>query len=67
MGDGLVVAARSVGGTEGAAGVVEGLELPGRRFVVAVQWHPEETGDLRLFRALAAAASKTAPVPSGTG
>jgi putative glutamine amidotransferase len=22
-------------------GVIEGLEMPGRRFVVAVQWHPE--------------------------
>jgi gamma-glutamyl-gamma-aminobutyrate hydrolase PuuD len=21
--------------------VIEGLEMPGRRFVVAVQWHPE--------------------------
>lgn len=35
VGDGLVVSARS------RDGVVEGLEMPGRRFVVAVQWHPE--------------------------
>jgi putative glutamine amidotransferase len=35
LGDGLVVSARS------RDGVVEGLEMPGRRFVVAVQWHPE--------------------------
>ncbi len=35
-GDGLVVSA--VCPTDG---LVEGLELPGRRFVVAVQWHPE--------------------------
>ena len=26
-------------------GVVEGLELPGRRFIVAVQWHPEARTD----------------------
>jgi len=35
-------------------GVVEGLELPGRRFVVAVQWHPEartDGPDARLFAA----------------
>ncbi len=52
---GLVVTARS---TED--GLIEGLEDPGRRFVVAVQWHPEgridrEVRDLRLFRALAKA------------
>ncbi len=42
----LVVTARS------ADGVVEAVELPGHRFVVGVQWHPEEAGDTRLFRAL---------------
>jgi putative glutamine amidotransferase len=36
VGDGLVVSARSP-----EDGVVEGLEMPTRRFVVAVQWHPE--------------------------
>jgi putative glutamine amidotransferase len=35
-GDGLVVSARCP-----EDGVVEGLEMPGRRFVVGVQWHPE--------------------------
>lgn len=25
-----------------ADGIVEGLEMPGKRFVVAVQWHPED-------------------------
>lgn len=34
---GLVVAARSHGD-----GIIEAIELPGRRFVMAVQWHPEE-------------------------
>lgn len=35
VGEGLLISARS------ADGVIEGLELPGSRFVVAVQWHPE--------------------------
>lgn len=33
---GFVVSARA------ADGVIEGIEAPGRRFVVAVQWHPED-------------------------
>jgi len=36
VGKGLVVSARCP-----EDGVVEGLEMPSRRFVVAVQWHPE--------------------------
>ena len=53
IGDGLVVSARSEDGT------IEGLELPGHRFAVAVQWHPEDRiqsadCDLRLFQAFAA-------------
>jgi len=37
--------------------VVEAVELPGHRFVLGVQWHPEQDeGDLRLFEALVAAA-----------
>jgi gamma-glutamyl-gamma-aminobutyrate hydrolase PuuD len=38
-------------------GVVEAVELPSHRFVVGVQWHPEEAGDRRLFEALVAAAT----------
>ena len=49
-----------VGGTADD-GTVEAVELPGRRFVIAVQWHPEQDpGDLRLFEALVTAASNTA-------
>jgi putative glutamine amidotransferase len=51
IGQGLVVTARS------EDGVVEAIELPGRDFVVGVQWHPEESGDVRLFEALVAAAA----------
>lgn len=47
---GLVVTARS------EDGVIEAVELPGHRFVIGVQWHPEEVGDARLFAALVAAA-----------
>jgi gamma-glutamyl-gamma-aminobutyrate hydrolase PuuD len=51
--------------------VVEALELPGRRFVLGVQWHPEEAGDRRLFEALVAApgvgAVGGAPPTGGVG
>jgi len=50
LGAGLVVAARSLD-----QDVVEAIEMPERRFVVGVQWHPEEAGDRRLFDALVAA------------
>ncbi len=46
-----------------ADGIVEAVELDRqeRRFVVAVQWHPEAGEDLSLFRALAAAAAIRPP------
>lgn len=51
VGEGLVVSAWD------RDGVVEALELPGDRFVLAVQWHPEQTpDDLRLFAAIVDAA-----------
>jgi len=46
--NGLVVVARA------PDGVVEAMEMPGKRFVLAVQWHPEDrTGgsDSKLFEA----------------
>jgi putative glutamine amidotransferase len=46
VGAGLVVTARA------SDGIVEAVELPAARFVVGVQWHPEEEGDARLFRSL---------------
>jgi putative glutamine amidotransferase len=42
-------------------GVIEGIEAPGRRFVIGVQWHPEyalSDGDTRLFAAFVAAAGR---------
>jgi putative glutamine amidotransferase len=36
-------------------GVIEGIEAPGRRFCLGVQWHPEfliDPGDARIFAAL---------------
>lgn len=39
-------------------GVIEAIELPGERFVLAVQWHPEEhLDDLRLFAAIVEASA----------
>jgi putative glutamine amidotransferase len=50
IGEGLVVSAR-----DPADGVIEGLMLPGKRFVIGVQWHPEDLVDdpvqVRLFEA----------------
>jgi putative glutamine amidotransferase len=51
---GTIVSARS------EDGVPEGMELPSKRFVIAVQWHPEDRikesqTDLNLFEAFAAA------------
>ncbi|WP_045692527.1 gamma-glutamyl-gamma-aminobutyrate hydrolase family protein [Streptomyces rubellomurinus] len=54
-----------------ADGTVEAIELPGRRFALGVQWHPEtDPDDIRLFHALTAAgrttASRTTATPGET-
>jgi putative glutamine amidotransferase len=54
---GRIAAALRVSATA-PGGVVEAVELPGKRFVLAVQWHPEarlDSPDLKLFEAFAAA------------
>jgi len=56
LGEGLVASAWSL-----ADGVIEGIEAPGRRFAVGVQWHPESfwnrtPGFQGLFEAVVAAA-----------
>jgi len=49
-------------------GVVEAVELPAARFVLAVQWHPEQIrDDVRLFRALVEAASTVPAVAGAVG
>ena len=50
LADGLVVTARS------DDGLVQAVELESAAFGVAVQWHPEEDDDLRLFAGLVDAA-----------
>lgn len=60
VGEGLVVTARS------EDGVIEAVELEGHGFVVGVQWHPEESGDVRLFEALVTAA-RSRPVIDRSG
>ncbi len=59
LGRGLVVTATS------EDGIIEAVELPDQRFVVGVQWHPEESGDSRLFAALMAAARAGQEEPTG--
>jgi putative glutamine amidotransferase len=71
IGEGLVVTARCL-----EDGIVEGLEMPSRRFVVAVQWHPESFWNQpRSFQPLFDAhveacrdgALAGLPVPASTG
>lgn len=55
LGDGLVVNARATDGT------VEGIEMPGKRFVMGIQWHPEylwrtDRGEMGIFQAFVDAA-----------
>ena len=43
-------------------GVIEGIELPGKRFCLGVQWHPEfsiDPGDARIFSAFIKASSQS--------
>lgn len=57
LAEGFLISARSV-----PDGVIEAIELPGERFVVGVQWHPEELNAMEesqnLFRAFVDASKK---------
>jgi putative glutamine amidotransferase len=46
--------------------LIEAVEDPSRRFVLGVQWHPEDTDDRRLFAALVEAAALTRASSSAT-
>jgi len=62
VGQGLVVTARA------ADGVIEGLEAPGHRWVLAVQWHPEREEVAARFRPLFEAfVAAATPVTAGGG
>ena len=57
-GEGLVISAISP-----EDGVVEGIEMPGKKFVIGVQWHPEQLWRIhphskRLFSAFVSAAKE---------
>lgn len=57
IGPGIIVNARATDG------VIEGIEAPGYRFCLGVQWHPEfelSAGDTAIFTALLAAAEAEA-------
>lgn len=56
IGAGLVASAHAADGT------VEAVERPGPGWVLGVQWHPEMGDDLRVMRALVAAAGLREPV-----
>ena len=58
LGEGLVISAYSSGDN-----LIEGIEMPDRRFVIGVQWHPESfwnraDGFGALFQGLVAAATR---------
>ena len=53
IGDGLVVT-----GSSTLDDLAEAIELPGRRFVLGVQWHPEADDRSRVVRALVSAAAQ---------
>ncbi|MFI5281865.1 MAG: gamma-glutamyl-gamma-aminobutyrate hydrolase family protein [Candidatus Dormibacterales bacterium] len=66
LGDALVVAGNS------SDGLVEAVEMPGHRFVVGIQCHPEELRSkedwpARLFEALVAAGAERRPAGSPVG
>ncbi|MEW2517466.1 gamma-glutamyl-gamma-aminobutyrate hydrolase family protein [Actinacidiphila alni] len=58
LGAGLEAAAHADDGT------VEAVEVPGARFALGVQWHPENAADPRLVEALLAAAADRSVRPT---
>jgi putative glutamine amidotransferase len=58
---GLVAVARA------ADGLLEAVELPGDRFWLAVQWHPEQVADAGLFAGLVTAARQVRSAAAAGG
>jgi putative glutamine amidotransferase len=56
LGAGLVVS-----GVSALDDLAEAIEVPGKSFVLGVQWHPEADPESRIIDALVQAASRTAP------
>jgi putative glutamine amidotransferase len=48
-------------------GTLEAMELPGDRFCVAVQWHPETAADVGLLAGLVRAASEFSRTRDASG
>ena len=69
LGDGLAGTAWAADGTVEAVEFAPSAGAPAPRgFAIGVQWHPEETGDARLFGALVdAAPSRSRGQPNGMG
>jgi len=61
LGEGLIVS-----GTSEYDRFPEALEMPGRLFVLGVQWHPEADESSRVIQALVDAASRAAAAPAGS-
>jgi putative glutamine amidotransferase len=58
LGDGLQVTGTSV-----LDDLPEAIEIPGKRFVLGVQWHPEADEESRVIRMLVAEAARRSPRP----
>ena len=61
LGAGLIVSGVSAFDDE----LAEAIEVPGRRFALGVQWHPEADEDSQVIAALVVAASRTALAEAG--
>jgi putative glutamine amidotransferase len=62
LGEGLVVT-----GTSALDDLIEAIELPDRRFVLGVQWHPEADDRSRVMGALVQAATEYRAAREGVG
>jgi putative glutamine amidotransferase len=60
LGEGLIVS-----GTSNYDRFPEAIEMPGRRFVLGVQWHPEADESSRVIEAFVQAAGRSAAAPAG--